>query len=861
MKTILGIHKPPPVRHSPSRLIVKWLFVFILIQLAAVLLHAQEPLQERVSETRLPTLADTLSSRSDIDTVVIYSATDSIIYSMRTRFMNLYGQSDLHYRTMGLKAERVAVNWDTATLFAEGVPDTADSTGKKISGKPVLNDGGERYDGSKVIYNFRTKKGKITVGETEIEDGYYRGEEIKKIDKDILFVADGLYTTCDASHPHFYFYSPKMKIIMRDHIVAEPIYFYIADVPLFALPFGVFPNKSGRRSGLIAPTYGYDARLGHFLSHFGYYWAISDYFDLTSTFDWFTRGGWMNQSQLRYALRYDFTGSLNARVSRRPRGEPGDPDRTETRDYNIQVGHNQQIDPTSRLDVNFIFSTGTFYRNFSTNLDEILTQNISSRASYMKTWEESNRSLSLSIQRDQSLTDGSVTEILPSLSFAQGQIYPFRKKNRAASTGAHEASWYEQIGFNYGASVSNNRSRTPRRVDSIKTFEGALVSIQEFQRSSSQSVTQSISTSIAPKFGEFTVSPSLNLRDERSFGELRTPQRNEVDSTLVFSVSRTRRVRGSLSSGIGVGTRFYGIFQPRLFGVTAIRHTVTPNVNLTYSKQIYGEGIRGYSLAASMNAGNNFEMKYQPSDTAKEEKIQLMNVGASASYDFARDSMNLSDLSIFYRTEIGRFLSLSASTVHSFYQFDSRVGHRVNKFLLKEKGYLADLTSVSLSLNSSLSGEKKAKKAEEGIPAEVLAQQQAASGLPPAPGEPRARGGLYGDEAADFSIPWSLSIGYTFSQSQSDPRQKFRTSALTASLTFSLTENWRFAASGSYDFVRKKLAAPSVNVSRDLHCWIMNFTWYPIGINRGYHLEIRVKAPQLQDIKVTKQGSARGVYY
>ena len=41
----------------------------------------------------------------------------------------------------------------------------------------------------------------------------------------------------------------------------------------------------------------------------------------------------------------------------------------------------------------------------------------------------------------------------------------------------------------------------------------------------------------------------------------------------------------------------------------------------------------------------------------------------------------------------------------------------------------------------------------------------------------------------------------------------------------------------------------------------MNLTWFPIGFYRGYRLELRVKAPQLQDLKVTKQGSARGTYY
>ena len=79
-------------------------------------------------------------------------------------------------------------------------------------------------------------------------------------------------------------------------------------------------------------------------------------------------------------------------------------------------------------------------------------------------------------------------------------------------------------------------------------------------------------------------------------------------------------------------------------------------------------------------------------------------------------------------------------------------------------------------------------------------------------------------------------------------------------MEFNLTENWKFSMSGGYDLMNKEVVVPNVNISRDLHCWLMNFTWVPTGAYRQYRLEIRVKAPQLQDVKVTKQGSAQGIY-
>ncbi|MEX2191674.1 MAG: putative LPS assembly protein LptD [Bacteroidota bacterium] len=812
--------------------------VVVLFTLCPALLHAQ---QSAVPSDTSLSVPDTTRRVSGLDTLVIYRAMDSISYSLRTRYMNLYGKGDIRYRTIQLEADRIAVNWDTATLTAGGVEDTLGV----FSGLPILNDAGEKYDGFKIGYNFRTKKGKIDRGETELEGGYYRGHDIKKVGKDVLFVSDGRYTTCDRDHPHFYFLSPKMKIIPGDVIVAEPVFFYIADVPVFALPFGVFPNRSGRRSGIIAPAYGEDARLGRYFSHFGYYWAVSDYLDLSTAFDWYSRGGWGNKSHLRYNLRYEFDGSISAGYNRRTEGEVGDPDRTESKDYNVQLLHNQTIDPTANLSVNFTFSSGSYYRNFSTNLNDILRQNIVSNATFSKYWPESNRSFSVAVLRDQNLISGNINETLPSISFTQGAFFPFKGRGSRS-----DPSWYETIGISYGASGVNGRSKTASTLDSIKT-NGGIGTVTEYARTNVQTLNQNVQMSFSPRLGNFTITPSLGFSDSRTFTDQRRPVRNSADSTVVFEQNRPTVSQGNLRASLSTSTRFYGIAQPGIWGVNAIRHTVNPVVSLSYAKQVYGTTLGSPSLSANFNIQNNFEMKYQASDSAKEQKIQLMNIGASVSYNFRAPEFRLSPLNINYRTSIGQFLDLSATTVYNFYQFDTQLGRRVNKFLWDEKGYLADLTNFSFSLGTSLSGDRSSSSSSTVSGGDEQEEIQRVD----------ITRGYYQDADPDFSIPWSLGLNFNFSQSQDDPRQKFRSASLQANLSFNLTTQWKISAHGNYDLIQKQFAAPEVQVSRDLHCWIMNFRWIPIGPSRSYRLEIRIKAPQLSDIKITKQGSDKGVYY
>jgi lipopolysaccharide assembly outer membrane protein LptD (OstA) len=848
-------------------------FLFLLLLFSAPVL-AQTPDSPRDT---LDLASDTsVVNRSGVDTVVVYTAKDSIVYSMRTRVMQLHGQSELKYRAIGLKAERVDVNWNTATLFAQGVPDTLAPSPRKIRGAPVLQDGGETYNGVKVSYNFRTKKGKIDLGDTEIEQGYYHGEAIKKVEQDVLFVAHGRYTTCDLDHPHYYFLSPKMKVIVRDHIVAEPIYFYIADVPIFALPFGVFPNKSGRRSGLIAPAYGEDARRGRFLSHFGYYWAMNDYMDAATTFDWYTRGGWINRSLFRYALRYHFTGSVNASVTSLHDGEPDDPGRSEQRDYSVQLTHNQQIDPTSRLDVNFTFASGTYYRNTSFRLDEILRQNIVSTATYSKTWQESNRSLTISAYRDQSLVTGDVQEQLPAVSFSQGQLFPFKRSSLGHTDAGSEQAWYELIGVSYNLQAQSNRTKTFTLIRS--TTDPTIDSLKIEKRQQRLGANHQVGVSFSPKAGHFTIGPFFQYQELWYNQKTYRDQFGEREEEGFYAVR-------TFLTGVSASTRFFGIFQPQVLGITGIRHTVSPSLSFSYRPDfsaarfgyygtyfdstgrevkyshfqngIYGGAPAGLQQALSLNVGNLFEMKYATGDTAQpEKKIQLMNIGASISYNFAADSLRLSPLVVSYRTDIGNIVNLSAATTFDFYQYDQAARTRVNKFLLKERKYLADLTSVSFTVSTTLSGEKSSA----GTPPTSTVQTNTIGGQSFPPNQDQLTGqGL--DDSPDFSIPWNLNLSYTFSQSQFNPAEKLRSSSLQANLTFNLTENWRVTAGGNYDFARKEFAAPNISVYRDLHCWEMNFTWAPIGFYRYYRLEIRLKAPQLQDIKVTKQGSARGTYF
>jgi len=117
-------------------------------------------------------ILDSLKANSDIIGTVNYRAKDSIIFEIDSSKLYLYGDSDLDYVNMALKAERININWDTQTLAAQGVED---STGKMI-GEPIFSQAQEEYSAKKMIYNFKTEKGRIIGGRTAQGQDYLLSE-------------------------------------------------------------------------------------------------------------------------------------------------------------------------------------------------------------------------------------------------------------------------------------------------------------------------------------------------------------------------------------------------------------------------------------------------------------------------------------------------------------------------------------------------------------------------------------------------------------------------------------------------------------------------------------------------------------
>lgn len=836
-----------------------------------------------IDTTKIDTVkTDTIKSKKkfDVDAVVYAAASDSIIFDVSKKKMFIYGKGELKYKDTELKSGKINVDYNTNELEAFGILDTSDTAKVKLKQTPILKEGAEIYEGSQLRYNFKTQRGFISLAKNEAQGSRYEGEKVKKVDKNIYFIKSGMFTTCEKDTPHTYFTANEMKVIQHDKIIARWIFMYIGGVPLpIPLPFAVFPSKAGRRSGIIVPSYGQDLRRGQYFYNFGYFWAVNDYMDVAFTGDYYSKGGYGLRGRLRYAQRYNFTGSFNAGYSKIKIGEPNDPINLKQNvdDWNLSWYHNQQINPTTQLNVNLQFYSSSYLRNNSIDYNDILSQNIISNATLNKRWEESGNSLYINYSRTQNLISGDIYESLPNITFSKNISYPFKSEG---SELLRNPKWYEQIGYTYTGQFTNNRNK-----------QGGKLSIRG-------GIQHNININASPKIGYFSVSPRINytekwynkrIKIENKVLQKIDPVTNktfEKDTTIVKDINELNFVR-TFDLSVLASTKLYGIFQPNVFGIEAFRHTLIPSISYNYqpdfsndfwgyydyytnskgevirydkfSNEVFSGAGAGEKQSLNLSFGNVFEIKTakNPIDTSKSSesnKIQLLNLTASIGYNFAAQKYKLSDLYLTYRTQVGNLLSFNGSSSYTFYDYEDKI--KVNKYLISAGKGLFRLTNFSFSISTNLSGEK-IKDGSSGTAKsvnEINAFQTGAS-LTNKKNDYISHNNEL--QTPDFSIPWNLSLSYNFNMNKTDPSTVTKYSNVGANLSFSLTKNWKFTIRGSYDFELKQITAPQITVYRDLHCWEMNFIWNPIGYYRGFRFEIRMKAPELQDIKITK---SRGLY-
>ncbi|MCR9288509.1 MAG: putative LPS assembly protein LptD [Bacteroidetes bacterium] len=839
-------------------------------------------------------------SNEAVDKEVSYESVDSMYFDIKNKQIHLDGQALVTYQSMTINSEKMVIDWNDNTILAEG---------RKILGKtigaPQFKEGEQVFGSSKMKYNFKTEKGIIYDAASEQEGMQVRGKVAKYISaadstqNDVIYNKGAIFTTCQHSEPHFGVRSRKQKVVPDKVAVVGPSNIEIMGIPTpLVLPFGFFPLKQGKRTGLIFPrNYEFSEAFGFGLNTIGWYFPINDQWDLQLTGDIYFKGTFRIHAASRYKKRYKYNGNLNLDVAYL-RNETSTGELEYSPSFGVRWTHNQdsKAHPTQTFRGSLNIQTNGYQQQNQFDAQSQFQSSLSSNVSM--SWREVGPlTLSTSFRHSQNTSNSQVKIQFPNLNIQARTMYPFKRKNKTGP-----AKWFEEVSLDYNGEFRNEFTATDSTLFTAATLDDAKFGMRH-------NLSSRVNFNILKYFN---LSPNVSYKEvwymkttEKIFSDIVETQLdtiyNPLDSTD-FDVTIDTTKAGEIISrenfgfeafreytvGVSLRTKIFGTLLLKKGPLRGLRHVITPSVGFNFSPNyndpslgyyrevqenlegtefetysIFENGIFGRPSSSgrrmSLDFGftNDFDAKIYSKKDSTDKKINIFRgFSIRSSYNFAADSLKFSQVRMNGSTALfNRMTTVAINLLYDPYapaDLNDPSSKRIDTYWYDLTGKPLRFVQGSVNLSTGLTI-KRIRDFFKGVNSDNLANpggNQTGFGQVPGSGSPRGAGGSIERKDGLLDMFESTSIRHNL-RFNWDP-DTLELSAHTVSITagrIPITDNWNVRIGNiGYDFARDRLTYPDFTFSRDLHCWEMGVSWRPeVSV---YSFYLRVKPGKLDFINI-----------
>ena len=643
------------------------------------------------------------------------------------------------------------------------------------------------------------------------------------------------------------------------------------------------------------PNYGEEKRRGFYLRDGGYYFAVNEKLDLQLTGDIYSKGSYGLSLGTNYKKRYSYNGSLRFDYNSTKMGEFENSGIS--KDFSLAWSHSPDTrGKSSRFSSSVNFQTNSYNQNKNlvyTNFNESINAQFNSNISYSKTFKGTPFNFSANLRHSQNVQTKKVNLTLPDVSYSMSRIYPFKNVGKLGKSALGKLSISHR--FTGRVQLSNaGIGSSLSGVNIINSSDNFSEQI-EFDLDNFSSIldrskigvkhTIPISTSFN-LFKYFTFSPNVNYEEIWYLKKLNYTY-NEIENGVKIDTTNAFSRAWSYNTALSMSTRIYGTLFFKKGKIKAIRHVISPEISFSFSPDftkpkfgyyedvrineegdtkllskyenfLYGTPRIGSSASMNFYIGNNLELKVldKNDSISGTKKIKIFeNLAFTSSYNFLADSFKLNPIRFTARTSFFKGLinlSLSGNVDPYTYKLDSTTElsngsqviyqRRVSDLALLNKKGIGSLDFINIALGFRFSANDfKSDSRKEELDSEFGSRQELDyinSNMA---------------EYIDFNVPWSVNASYNLNRRKIGYKDPTLTQTLTFSGDLSISEKTKLSFRSGYDFKNKMLTQTSINATRDLHCWRINFSWVPFGRFQSYNLSINAVSALLQDLKLEKR--------
>ncbi|OXG04892.1 putative LPS assembly protein LptD [Flavobacterium araucananum] len=823
------------------------------------------------------------AKKTFLDAPTKYKAKDYAKFDKKTNTLTLYNEAELYYKDVELKSGIIVLNTDKDEVYAGRIRDSA---GVLIQ-YPNFKQGASEVQPDSIRFNFKTKKALIYNSRTEQGEFKIKAAVTKKENDSVYFLRGARFTTAkDIDNPEYYFRTNKVKFVPNKKVVVGTTQMVIADVPTpLVLPFAFFPMSQEKSiSGIIIPSYNDSNTRGFSLQNMGYYFALSENYDLTVLGDYYTNGSYAMRFESAYAERYKYRGNVNIRFENLINSERGYPDYSKENIYNIQWSHarDTKSNPNSSFSASVNMGSSKYFKRSinQANVGSNLNNTLNSSISYNRTFNTIPQArISLTATHSQNTQTEEIQMTLPALQASVDRVYPFVGKDGV------KKGFIKNINLQYNLSGKNNFKTTDSLFFKPQMFKDAQIGMQHsIPISTNFKIFKYFSAGASTNYQETWVTKTIDKNYD-------VDQSKVIDKTVNgFDAYRTYNFSTNL------GTTIYGTFN---FGsdkrIQSIRHVMRPTVTYSYTPSfdqyynnytvdasgristysrfdggIFGAPGKSNSNIVSFALSNTFEAKVRDRDSTKTEpkKIMLLNnLNFSTSYNFNADGVETlawQPVLVSGGTQLfDNKMNVNFGATLDPYAIDNG-GKRIDVYNIDNGGSLFRMTSANVTLNYSFSNKGTGKDQENKQSERNGGRKDDLFGTNTDLND--SRNSQFANEKDDdkdviteffnSKIPWDMTMAYSLTYSNVNRENKITGNSIMISANMDITPKWKGGISTGYDLVQKGVTFTQFRFERDLLSWRMAFNWSPLGVNSNWNFFIGIKSGMLSDIKWNKRSTS-----
>ncbi|MCL2063861.1 MAG: hypothetical protein FWG98_05770 [Candidatus Cloacimonetes bacterium] len=745
----------------------------------------------------------------------LYYEADFLHYFVDLDKILLTGNAQVRYHTSTIKADSISIDFERNQAVA--------------TGHVIMEDIDQLIIGQTAFFDIETEVGIVFEGASSFNQGFYYGEEIRKVGENVYDLDQGRFTTCEALHPHFDIRSWSMRLYHDNVIIGRPIIFYVNDFPLIPLPFAAFSVKSGRSSGFLMPSPGYSSRTGKKIEDIAYFYVINDYADVLFKADFLEKKGINFLINFDYHDRYRYNGNLKTTYKFINDIEHEVNPDSYRHEWNINYRHFHRLPERATFDVTIDYSSSrdVWYDEIDPKIR--LQENMRSSISWRKPLRSSSFLAAASYQEN--LISNQKNIVLPNISYSLPsrpvhELIPF-----ISDEVRRQDHWWKTFSMNWSmAGVHQGQITDDDPTFAQVIWQNKMDDEGNYLSQHHAGIRQNIALSWNyTAFGWLRLSSSVNYQDALM-------DRDREGNVLVHGYSY-----GSTSSA---SFNVFGMKRYNSGPILAARHIVTPSASFRYSPD-FSDNSRFYSFSGigvsqarkarnlNLSLDQRWQFRLVPDSNGMERRLNdLFTLRSSSAYNFENKTRPWSDLNHSFSINPGSYeligvnfgLNQSMTTTQRVYE-DFEFSSWRSSTRLSFSGNANYFDYFPLQKNDFITNNlfRPETPVEENMNIMTI------------------------DDFERLFNPagWSLSTTFDYNY---DRRSRRKTQNLNTDASFRVTQNWSMTYYNYFDFTTMSMRGQRIGLIRSFDCWNITLDYRQTG--NAWQLSLLFANIRLHDLRL-----------